>query len=188
MRNINATNASATHQSFEQLSGGLSIKTSALTPALKEQLKTAVSVNVAHITSITTSSLDKLTSATYRSIMDGRGLADLVPFFQRHNEISKRHARNVALDQTRKAYTSLTKARMQNANVSKFEWLHSGGTQSPRQYHLMRAPAGLNGGVFSINNPPIIDKQTGQRGLPSQLINCTCVMIPVLAFDHGVYT
>ncbi|RIQ43658.1 phage head morphogenesis protein, partial [Bordetella avium] len=33
------------------------------------------------------------------------------------------------------------------------------------------------------DNPPIIDKTTGERGLPGQLINCKCRMRPVIDFS-----
>lgn len=184
-RNINATNASALHASFEQLSGGLQIKTIALTPELRDQLKTIINVNATHIKTLATKSVDELTAATYRSIMSGRGLADLVPFFQKHNEKNLRHGQLVALDQTRKAYTALTAVRMHDADVQRFEWRHSGGTREPRQYHLLPPPTGLNGGIFELNDPPVIDQKTGERGLPGQAINCTCIMIPILQFDKG---
>ena len=184
-RNLNASNASTTHKSFETLSGGLRLNTSAITSPIRESLKTAINVNTSLIESIASSSVDKMSDATYRSIMGGQGLADLVPFFKKHREITERHARNVALDQTRKAYASLTKTRMLDAGLRQFEWRHSGGGQKPRAYHKNRWPLGLNGGIFDVNDPPIIDKLTGERGLPSFAINCKCVMLPVLDFDGG---
>jgi SPP1 gp7 family putative phage head morphogenesis protein len=37
----------------------------------------------------------------------------------------------------------------------------------------------LNGKIFSFDNPPEIDKRTGQRGLPGQTYNCRCNLIPI---------
>ena len=37
----------------------------------------------------------------------------------------------------------------------------------------------MNGYVFPIDFPPIIDRKTGERGYPGQLINCKCHMEPV---------
>ena len=36
---------------------------------------------------------------------------------------------------------------------------------------------------FPIDRPPVIDKKTGQRGFPAQLINCKCFLTPVLLVD-----
>lgn len=38
----------------------------------------------------------------------------------------------------------------------------------------------LESRIFSYDNPPIIDKRTGQTGLPGQAYNCRCVAIPVV--------
>ena len=36
---------------------------------------------------------------------------------------------------------------------------------------------------FPIDRPPVIDKKTGQRGFPAQLIGCKCFLTPVLLVD-----
>jgi uncharacterized protein with gpF-like domain len=70
---------------------------------------------------------------------------------------------------------------MKSNGIAKFEWLHSGGSAIPRTYHYTHYKnGGLNHGIFSILEPPIIDKNTGERGYPAQLPNCRCVMIPVI--------
>jgi hypothetical protein len=60
----------------------------------------------------------------------------------------------------------------------------------PRDYHKMRwdghtgkfngKPNGLNGYIFPIDKPPVIDRKTGERGYPAQLINCHCFLTPVI--------
>jgi SPP1 gp7 family putative phage head morphogenesis protein len=97
---------------------------------------------------------------------------------ERYGE-AKRHAKNVALDQTRKAYMSINTERMRDVGVSKFEWIHTGGSQDPRQYHKTV----LNGNVYDINDPPVIDQRTGERGLPGLLPFCRCTMRPVVTFE-----
>lgn len=87
-------------------------------------------------------------------------------------------AKNLALDQTRKAYNHLNAARMRTAGMDEFEWVHSGGGQRPRQYHKYV----LNGKKFSLSDPPVIEPETGERGLPGDAINCGCTMAPTLTF------
>ena len=64
-----------------------------------------------------------------------------------------------------------------------FEWIHSGGSQQPRSYHMRAHPSGLNHGIFRIDEPPVIDPNTGTRGFPGDLPNCRCTMRPVLKFE-----
>jgi SPP1 gp7 family putative phage head morphogenesis protein len=78
-------------------------------------------------------------------------------------------------------YNNLNASRMKAIGLNKYEWVHSGGGQRPREFHRDV----LNGQIFSLDDPPIIDEQTGERGIPSQLINCRCTMLPLLEFSNG---
>ena len=182
----NKSSQSSMGASLKELSGGVTLKPSEMGGQIAEILEASIESNVGLIVDITDTYLAKVTDAVNRSIQSGRGLADLIPFMRAQTGVTKRHGKNVALDQTRKAYNSLNKARMENVGLSKFEWLHSGGSQRPRKFHMDRWPEGLNGGIFDINDPPVIDQETGERGLPAQLIFCHCRMIPVLIFDEGM--
>ena len=107
-----------------------------------------------------------------RSITTGNGLQDLVPALEERNVKVKNWAANVARDQTRKVYNNVNKVRMQDAGAEEFEWIHSGGSNKPRKLHLDRTPAGLNGGIFRFDDPPVIDERTGEKGIPGQLPYC----------------
>lgn len=183
MNETNQASASATYSSLKELSGGLSLSTSAITPAMQETFKLAVANNVSLIKSIPSEYFDKVQGAVYRSIMDGKGLKDLQEFFGQQKGIESRKAKNLALDQTRKAYNGLNKGRMQANGVHKFEWLHSGGGLHPRPLHQ-----GYHGQIFSFNALPVIDEKTGERGIPGQAINCGCTMCPVIEFEQGEAT
>lgn len=171
--------------SLKELSGGLTIQPSDIGGQIADKLRAAINVNTDLIVSINQAYLGKVADAVNRSIMLGNGLEDLIPFFEKQRGITKRHAKNLALDQTRKAYNSLNVARMEQAGLTKFEWLHTGGGQKPRKFHITRFPAGLNGGIYEINDPPVADPKTGEKALPSGLVNCKCRMIPVLVLDEG---
>lgn len=119
-----------------------------------------------------------------RSITSGNGLQDLVPALEKRNVKIKNWATNVARDQTRKAYATMNRVRMQGVGVKKFEWIHSGGSNQPREYHMHRWPSGLNGGIFSFDDPPIIDERTGQRGFPGDLPYCGCTMRPIIDVEE----
>lgn len=154
------------------------------TPAVNKAIKSRISDNVDLIKRIPAEFLDKVKKDVNDSLRKGNGLADLQPKMEERYGEAKRHAQLVALDQTRKAYTAINTERMRANGVTKFEWVHSGGSQEPRPYHLHSpAQGGLNGGIFDINDPPIIDKKTGERGLPGDDYNCRCTMRPIVTFD-----
>lgn len=175
----------ALHQSLKELSGGLAIKTDFLTGDMGEVLSAAINENVSLIKSIASEYLTDVKGSVMRSITSGNGLEDLLPALEKYEGITKRRAKNIALDQTRKTYNHLNAGRMDKVGLDKYEWVHSGGGQHPRDYHIDPTPSGLNGRICSLKNPPVIDLDTGQTGIPGQAINCKCTMRPVIEFNQG---
>lgn len=173
--------ASNTHESLKELSGGVSLKTSVVSEGQTEVAKALVSENVSLIKSIPQQYFVDVTGSVMRSITTGRGLQDLIPELKQYEGVCSRRAKNIALDQTRKAYTSITRQKLLDQNVTKFEWLHSGGSANPRESHEM-----LDGKIFDFKD---IDQQQAalgvpekDRGYPGEPINCRCTLIPVVTF------
>lgn len=152
--------------------------------SVHDVVKASVTENVSLIKSIPQQYLTQVEQQVMRSITTGNGLQDLEPFLKKHQGITERRAKLIANDQTKKAYSSINKARMQESGIKKFEWLHSGGGREPRPYHANKWPAGLNGGIFSFNDLPVIDEKTGERGIAGQAVNCRCTMIPIVDFGE----
>ena len=168
----------AVASSLKELSGGLTIKTDTLKSGpVNDILKASVAENVGLIKSIPGQYLDNVRGAVMRSITSGNGLQDLVPYLAQQEGVTERRAKNIALDQTRKAYQAMNNERMKAAGVTSFEWVHSFGGQKPRQHHV-----DMNGNIYRYDDPPVIDPKTGERGLPGQLPNCRCTTRPVLNF------
>lgn len=174
---VNRMSSASMHSSMEQLSGGLSLPVSGITADMSEVLNASIVEQVSLIKSISMEYLAGVQAAVMRSITSGRGLADLTPYLMKHKQITERRARMIALDQTRKSYNNLNRGRMQKLGLKKFEWIHTGGSAHPRELHVR-----YNGKIFSFDDPPIIDENTGERGIPGQAINCRCTMNPVIDF------
>lgn len=166
--------------SLKKLSGGLTLKTDFLTTELGDVLTASIAENVGLIKSIASQYLDGVQGAVMRSITTGNGLADLVPFLKQHEGMTLRRARNIANDQTRKAFNSINKVRMPKLGIKEYEWLHTAGSQHPRPLHIR-----MSGNIYSLDKPPVIDEKTGERGIPGQAINCRCRMVPIVKFDEG---
>ncbi len=173
---------------LKKISGGVTIKTNTLTAEKKTILRAAVAENVSLIKSIATDYQNQVQGSVMRSITTGNGLQDLIPELQKYEGMTERRAKNIALDQTRKVYNSMNAATMRKVNVSDYIWRHSGGGQTPRQDHI-----DMDGMRFSVNPPAgdepdrraVINKDTGERGIPGQAINCGCTMEPIVEFDDG---
>ncbi len=107
--------------------------------------------------------------------------------WKRDYEISDTKAKNIALDQTRKAYAAINKERMTASGYDDFEWLHSGGGMHPRKSHVE-----MNGKIYSFDKLPVINKEQVDRGyeapirgIPGQAFGCGCTMIPVYRLPTG---
>lgn len=177
-----AASQTALHSSLKKLSGGLSLNTGVVPKGMEEVSTALVAENVSLIRSIPQQYLKDVTGAVMRSITTGRGMADLLPEIKKYDGQTERRAKNLALDQTRKAYNSVNKQRMQKIGVKQFEWVHSGGSQKPRESHIK-----ISGKIFSFENLEAEQAALGvppdDRGIPGHPINCKCTMVPVIDFD-----
>ncbi len=156
---------------------------SAITPEKSEVMKALMFENVSLIKSIPDEYFKQITGAVARSIENGQGVKWLSKELLSYGAKSQRRADLIAQDQTRKAFTSINLRNFEEANIKKFKWLHSGGSREPREYHMKDYPEGLNGGIFDINDPPVINEKTGETGFPGQLPYCRCIMQAVLDFE-----
>lgn len=171
------------NNSIKKMTGGMSIKTSMITPDLKTILNASVTENVGLIKTIPATYFSRVQGSVMRSIINGNGLESLVPALQKYKGISYRHAKNMALDQTRKVYNSFNASRMEAVGIKKFEWLHSGGSKEPRESHIK-----ISGKIFSFDKLEQEQDKLGvppeDQGLPGVAINCKCTMTPVYEFTE----
>jgi SPP1 gp7 family putative phage head morphogenesis protein len=166
--------------SLKEMSGQLVLQTRVFNDKLRDVLTATVAENVALIKRIPEKFLDNVQGAVMRSIQSGNGLADLQPQLNKYGVQVKNWAKNVALDQTRKAYNGINAQRMQALGVKEFEWVHSGGSNHPREYHRDV----LNGKIFSFDDLPHLDgPNQGERGIPGQAPYCRCTMRPIFRFN-----
>lgn len=177
IQQTNKASRVAVGSSIREMSESLVLNQALIFKGDPDIITAAVAENVKLITNIPQQYMTQVQGAVMRSISTGNGLADLVPFLAKRKGITLSRARLIAHDQTRKAMANLNRARMEKSGVKKFEWLHSAGGEHPRKLHLE-----LSGKIFSFDKPPVIDEDTGERGIPGQLINCRCRMIPVIDF------
>lgn len=175
-----ASSETGVKRSLRAASDKIKLKGKITDGVTRDVARASIAENVLLIKSIPQKYLAAVQGAVMRSITTGNGLQDLQPFLEKQKGQTKRSAKNMALDQTRKAYNSLNKARMQKLGVQSFEWIHTGGSQKPRPQHVE-----MSGNVYSFAELPIIDNNTGERGIPGQLPSCRCVMRPIVDLSFG---
>lgn len=179
VNDVNKSSKASLANSLKDLAG-MTINTNVNSADLVDTMKSSIAQNVQLIKSIPAQYLEKVGGSVFRSITSGQGLADLEPQIKRFGAVTEKRATMIAIDQTRKAYSSINADRLNKIGVKQFEWVHSAGSRFPREDHIE-----LDGQIFSFDNLPVIDKKTGERGLPAQAPNCRCVMRPILKFDQG---
>lgn len=114
----------------------------------------------------------------------------LASYFYRagNGAITRRHAGFIADDQINKATERMLVEKWRDEGITMVRWVHC-GLDEPRPYHKEKwngrsgiydgRPNGLNGFVFPIDFPPVINKSTGERGYPGHLPNCRCHLEPI---------
>ena len=165
--------------SLKKLTGGLSLNTGVVPKGFEDIASATIAENVSLIKSIPQEYFKQITGAVMRSITEGKGVSDLIPEIQKYDGMTSRRAKNIALDQTRKAYNTINANRLQSLKVTHFEWLHSGGGVSPRESHMK-----IDGMTFSFANLESEQAAAGvpkqDRGLPSIPPNCKCTIRPII--------
>jgi uncharacterized protein with gpF-like domain len=169
--------------SLKELSGDLVLNTSILTGELQDMLDASVKENVALIKRVPAKYFEQMQGDVMRSIQTEGGLQTLIPALEERGVKIRNWAQNVALDQTRKAFNGLNKGRMQALQMDEYEWIHGGGSNHPREYHRDV----LHGTICKLSDPPVIDKRTGEKGIPGQLPFCRCTMRPVFRLPAGYH-
>jgi len=158
-------------ESLKDISKDISIGKLELSDGIKQVFKLSVDDNVSLFKTIPAQFHSKVSNVVYNAISGGQGAYDIAKTIRQFDNQTRNYTQLRTMDQSRKAFSALSRERMINAGVKKFQWFHVGGTEHPRKLHQE-----LNGKVFNIDNPPYIGDMYQQRiyGYPAQLPNCRC--------------
>jgi len=148
-----------------------------------------IAENVSLIKSIPTEEDHRRIAMYIMRIFDGYATRDsFIAYLMRTYGVDFARAQMIVDDQLNKASERFLVEKWKGQGCKLVKWVHKGET-NPRVYHLRKwngvsgkrngRPNGLNGYVFPIDRPPIIDLKTKERGYPGQLINCRCRLEPI---------
>ena len=169
------TSLNAAHTPLQMQGKKLTLNTAMLDPATVSILKSSVAYATNFIQSIPENYLTKVTDAVLRSVQGGNGLQDLVPFLDKQGSTVKNWAHNTAMDQTRKVYNSLNRSRMMSVGVKRGKWVHSAGSQYPRERHQ-----DFDGQSFKLSEGAPVGDDGGNLVQPGEEPNCRCTFTPIL--------
>lgn len=174
---VGAQSKANLQKSFNKMSAEVMLKVADMTPGLRDMFEASISENVDLIKSIPAQYLDRVKGAVNRSITGTGGIGPLQEEIQKYGGMTERRSRNIALDQTRRAYQTVSIERSKAAGVKKGIWIHTGGTKEPRKLHKE-----YNGKEFSLTEgAPIGDN--GENVIPGECIACRCTWTPIVDFD-----
>ena len=180
----------------EAASAGFSVTGQAVSQELAATLKAAIYENVLYIKSLPEEYLRDVAGAVWRNIAKGESADVIEREIRANGKVCQRRAELIARDQSQKAFEALSRMYMIEAGVNHFEWVATGGGLYPRPLHHRHFDqGGLNHGIFSFTNPPMIqepyvpktDRGTAKPavyGFPGDLPYCQCIKRPVLILGN----
>lgn len=148
------------------------------TQGMNDAVQAIVNENVSLIKSIPQQYLGRVEQLVMQSVSTGRDLQTLTNALQKEFGVTKRRAVLIARDQNNKATTALHRVRMLETGIRQAVWMHSHAGKQPRKTHVK---AGADRVVFDLERgwfDP--DPKVRKYILPGELINCRCVMKPVV--------
>lgn len=161
---------------------------------LRQVVNALIAENVSLIKSIPAQYLERIQGAISRAISGSAPFGQLRRQIVKYGQMSERRAKLIAGDQVRKAFTSINVQKFNQLGIQKVQWVHTGAGKTYRDYHHRMwdgvsgiedgRPNGLNGFIFDIDKPPVIQHAKGSqlevRGYPNQLPFCHCRLRPII--------
>jgi SPP1 gp7 family putative phage head morphogenesis protein len=178
LQEISSATATASREAWaRQLKASLGVDLPTAEPELGPVITAFRDENVALIRSL---AADKVTRV--RAILDDAGagtrVEEVAKSIREMGEVTRSRAELIARDQVLKLNAEVTQKRHEAAGIVEFVWSTS-RDERVRPDHKV-----LEGKRYRYDDPPIVDRRRGTRGLPGVHFQCRCVAVPVIpGFD-----
>jgi SPP1 gp7 family putative phage head morphogenesis protein len=178
LQEISSATATASRKAWaRQLKASLGVDLPTAEPELGPVMTAFRDENVALIRSL---AADKVTRV--RAILDDAGagtrVEEVAKSIRDMGEVTRSRAELIARDQVLKLNAEVTQRRHKAAGIVEFVWSTS-RDERVRADHKV-----LEGKRYRYDDPPIVDRRRGTRGLPGIHFQCRCVAVPVIpGFD-----
>lgn len=164
---------------------GVRPKNATLTPS---EIKRIIDENASLIRSLYGRDVIRLQKRLYGLVRGRYAKKDIEEWLSDRCDLTESQARLLVDDQVAKLTERMKLAKWRKMGIGFVMWKHM-GTPDPRDYHKRTwdgksgiwdsHPNGLDGFVFQIDNPPVIDEKTMTKGYPGQLIGCRCRLVAI---------
>lgn len=131
----------------------------------------AVNEQVDLITSLPRQAAERVHKVIIDGMSAGTRASDIAKEVLKTGKVTESRAMLIARTETSRIATELTAARAMTAQCTHFVW-RTANDRDVRESHKK-----LNGKIFEIANPPVVD---GQPLLPGGTYNCRCYLEPIL--------
>lgn len=144
--------------------------------------KAAIAANVKLINSINSQFFEEIAGLVFRSVINAEGITSLKEGLSKISGKLDKRIDLIASDQTKKVYEALSRAKLAEVGVNKYEWVYTYGSKKPQWERVYHRDV-LAGQIFNLNKAIVVDPKTGEEGYPGTLINCHCIKRPVIVFN-----
>ena len=117
----------------------------------------------------------KMRAVVGQMAIDGESRITIQNYIMQRWKVKQQKAKFLARNESKLAVTEYLKAKYQSEGSEEFIW-YTSNDERVRDDHKE-----LNGKTFRYDNPPIIDKRTGRRGLPGEDYGCRCTFVPIFS-------
>ena len=143
--------------------------------------KAAIEANVNLIKSINSQFFEEIAGLVFRSVINAEGITSLKEGLSKISGKLDKRIDLIASDQTKKVYEALSRAKLAEVGVNKYEWVYTYGSKKPQWERVYHRDV-LAGQILDLAVPVVVDPKTGEKGYPGTLINCHCIKRPVIVF------
>lgn len=135
-------------------------------PLLKNVLKLSINNNVQLIKSISSQHLNAIADIVFQNVLKGYRAEQIVKSIQDYGVTEKR-ARLIAIDQTAKVQSTISRVRQEACGFEYFQWDTSNDERvRPSHKHAENAVTKYGRGVYRWDDLPVIDGEKVSPGMP----------------------
>lgn len=148
----------------------------------EDTLRLMIGRNVSLIKNATAQTLSNIENIVYDAMTTGTGYEGIKHALETQRHIAADRIERIARDQTAKTNEALNYLEQKAAGIEFFEW---SAVMDNRVSRGKGGHAQLNGKIYKWGdekNYPVIDTY-GNRGIPSQRVNCRCTALAVILKD-----
>ncbi|NDK07859.1 hypothetical protein EOM39_01275 [Candidatus Gracilibacteria bacterium] len=128
-----------------------------------------------YIENFTKDNIINLRKQVLNNTFNGYRAENLIKIIKMNYNVSQSKANFLARQETNLLVASFREQRYKDVGVQKYKW-------RVRGFHTRPDHKALDGKIFFWDNPPVVNRETGERKHPGQDWNCYCTAIPIVEF------